>query len=156
MSMKLEIGQKAPDFTLPDQNNKEHKLSNFLGNWVLLYFYPRDNTPGCTKEACGIRDVYKDYKENDVTVLGISTDSVASHKKFEEKHVLPFTLLSDENKKVVALYGAYGEKKMMGKTFMGTKRISFLIDKEGKIAKIYLKVKPADHAQEVISDIISL
>jgi peroxiredoxin Q/BCP len=121
-----------------------------------LYFYPRDNTPGCTKEACGIRDNYKEYKDNNVVVLGVSTDSVKSHKKFEEKHGLPFTLLADEEKKVVELYGAYGEKKMMGRTFFGTKRISYLIDKEGNIAKVYLKVKPDEHAKEVISDIIGL
>jgi peroxiredoxin Q/BCP len=154
--MKLEIGQKAPDFTLPDQNNKNHNLSDYLGKWILLYFYPRDNTPGCTKEACGIRDNYKEYKDNNVVVLGVSTDSVKSHKKFEEKHGLPFTLLADEEKKVVELYGAYGEKKMMGRTFFGTKRISYLIDKEGNIAKVYLKVKPDEHAKEVISDIIGL
>jgi peroxiredoxin Q/BCP len=154
--MKLEIGKKAPDFLLPDQNDVNHKLSEYLGKWVLLYFYPRDNTPGCTKEACGIRDSYAEYKKNKVVVLGVSTDSVKSHKKFEEKYGLPFTLLADPDKKVVTLYNVYGEKKFMGRTFMGTKRTSFLIDKKGKIVKIYEKVKPEEHAGEVINDIMGL
>ena len=148
----LQVGDPAPDFTLADQNTANHKLSRYRGKWILLYFYPRDNTPGCTKEACAIRDVWADYNDNDIVVLGVSTDSVASHKKFEDKHSLPFTLLADENKEVVKAYGVWQPKKLAGREFLGTKRISFLIDPDGKIAKVYEKVKPATHAEDVLAD----
>jgi len=154
--MKLKIGDKAPQFLLTDQNGKEHRLSDYEGKWVLLYFYPKDDTPGCTKEACTIRDNYSDFKKNKVVVLGVSTDSVTKHKKFEEKYSLPFTLLSDEEKKVVNLYGVWGKKKFMGKEYMGTNRNSFLIDTSQNIVKIYEKVKPTEHAQEVLRDIKEL
>jgi peroxiredoxin Q/BCP len=155
MTMPTE-GQEAPDFALADQNGTEHALSSYKGKWVLLYFYPKDDTPGCTIEACTIRDQFKDFQKIDAVVLGVSTDSVASHKKFEEKYELPFTLLADEHKEVVGKYGVFGEKKMMGRTYMGTKRTSFLISPDGKIAKVYEKVKPELHAQEVLADLKSL
>lgn len=148
----LAEGQKAPDFELPDQNGTMHKLSDQKGKWVLVYFYPKDDTPGCTKEACTIRDNYDSFKKMGITVFGISTDSVKSHKKFEEKYELPFTLLSDEKKEVVEAYGVWGLKKFMGREYMGTNRWSFLIDPEGKISKLYQEVKPADHAEQVLGD----
>ena len=151
--MKVSIGTPAPQFSLPDQNGETHKLEDYKGNWVLIYFYPRDDTPGCTKEACAIRDNYPDFQKLEVKVFGISTDSVNKHEKFVNKYALPFTLLADDNKKVVELYGVLGLKKFMGKEFMGTKRMSFLIDPKGKIAKIYEKVKPAEHAEEVLRDL---
>lgn len=149
-------GQQAPDFTLPDQDGVTHTLSSYEGKWVLLYFYPKDDTPGCTIEACMIRDQFKDFTKIDAVVLGVSTDSVASHKKFATAYELPFTLLADETKEVVGMYGVFGEKKMMGRTYMGTRRTSFLIDPEGKIAKVYAKVKPESHATEVLADLATL
>ena len=138
--------KKAPDFTLPDQTGKEHSLSDYTGRWVLLYFYPKDDTPGCTKEACGIRDNFAAFKRKGIVVLGVSTDSVKSHGKF----VLPFTLLADEDKKVVELYGVWGKKKFMGREYLGTLRNSYLIGPDGKIQKIYEGVKPEEHAAEVL------
>jgi len=146
----------APLFTLPDQNGKEHALADYKGKWVLLYFYPKDDTPGCTKEACTIRDSFPDFKKLKITVLGVSVDSVKSHKKFEEKYELPFTLLSDETKKVVGAYGVWGKKKLMGHVYEGTFRTSFLIDPRGKIAKIYEDVNPVVHAADVLSDLEEL
>lgn len=150
---KIEIGALAPDFTLPDQNGAEHSLSDFRGHWVLIYFYPKDDTPGCTKEACSIRDAFPDFKKMKLTVLGISADTAASHKKFEEKYGLPFTLLADTDKKVVRAYGVWGAKKFMGREYEGIFRNSFLISPDGKIAKIYEGVKPELHAAEVLRDI---
>lgn len=155
MTMPTE-GQQAPDFTLPDQDGVEHTLSSYKGKWVLLYFYPKDNTPGCTIEACTIRDQFKDFKKIDAVVLGVSTDSVKSHKKFADGFNLPFTLLADENKEVVGKYGVFGEKKMMGRTYMGVRRSSFLISPAGKVAKVYEKVKPEKHADEVLADLAQL
>ncbi len=155
MTMLTE-GQKAPEFTLPDQDGVEHSLAEYKGKWVLLYFYPKDNTPGCTIEACTIRDQFKDFKKIDAVVLGVSTDSVKSHKKFADGFNLPFTLLADVNKEVVGKYGVFGEKKMMGRTYMGVKRSSFLIDPSGKVAKVYEKVKPETHAAEVLADLARL
>jgi peroxiredoxin Q/BCP len=152
----LTEGQKAPEFTLPDQDGVEHSLAEYKGKWVLLYFYPKDNTPGCTIEACTIRDQFKDFKKIDAVVLGVSTDSVKSHKKFADGFNLPFTLLADVNKEVVGKYGVFGEKKMMGRTYMGVKRSSFLIDPSGKVAKVYEKVKPETHAAEVLADLARL
>ena len=146
-------GSKAPDFTLSDQDGKEHLLSDYAGKWVLLYFYPKDDTPGCTIEACTIRDQFKDFKKIGAVVLGVSADSAASHKKFATKFELPFILLADVNKEVVGKYGVFGEKKFMGRTYMGIMRTSFLIDPKGKIAKVYEKVKPELHATEVIADL---
>ena len=144
----LNIKTSAPNFTLIDQNSKEHALSEYLGSYVLIYFYPKDDTPGCTKEACVIRDMYKDFQSNGVVVLGISSDSVESHKKFAEKYGLPFILLSDPEKKVIKTYEANG--------VIGTKRISYLIGPDGKIEKVYPKVDPAHHGVEILKDIYAL
>ncbi|MHB1770031.1 MAG: thioredoxin-dependent thiol peroxidase [Minisyncoccota bacterium] len=151
-----EKGSAAPHFTLPDQEGREHALREYAGKWILLYFYPKDDTPGCTIEACAIRDQFKDFKDIGAVVLGISTDSVASHKKFAAAYELPFTLLADVHKEVVGMYGVFGEKKFMGKTYMGTRRASFLIDPSLTIAKVYEKVKPETHAAEVMSDLKAL
>ena len=151
--MKLKQGQKAPRFILSDAEGKAHSLEDYKGKWVLLYFYPKDDTTGCTKEACRIRDSYADFKKMKATVLGVSVDSRASHKKFVKKYALPFTLLADEDKSVVKKYGAWGKKKFMGRTYMGTYRTSFLIDPKGRIAKIYKNVKPNIHATEVLKDL---
>ena len=150
--MKLKAGDKAPKFTLPDQNGSEHSLSDYEGQWLLVYFYPRDNTPGCTNEAKAIRDEMAKFRRRKIAVFGVSTDSVKSHKKFADKHKLPFTLLSDEGKEMVKAYGVWGPKKFMGREFLGTKRRSFLIDPQGKIAKVYEKVKPKEHVCEVLDD----
>lgn len=146
-------GKTAPDFTLPDQHGEAHTLSDYRGGKVLLYFYPKDMTPGCTIEAEIFRDRIKDFAKKGVTVLGVSADSVVRHKKFCDKHDLPFTLLSDEDKQVVAQYGVYVEKSMYGKKYMGIQRDSFLIDEDGAVLKHYVKVKPAQHAQEVLDDL---
>ena len=150
---KLREGKPAPNFTLPDQDGKSHMLSSYNGQWVLIYFYPKDDTTGCTKEACAIRDMMPDFKKLKLQVFGISKDNMKSHKKFEEKYKLPFTLLSDEGKKVMNKYGVWGEKSMYGRKYMGTLRTSFLIDPKGKIAKIYQKVNPETHAEEILSDL---
>lgn len=150
---KLTVGSAAPDFSLPDQNGKVHSLSGNKGKWVLIYFYPKDDTPGCTKEACAIRDEFPAFKKLKCVVYGVSADSEKSHKKFEEKYELPFTLLSDPEKKMIKAYGVWGKKKFMGREYMGIFRSSFLIDPNGKIVKIYEKVKPEMHAEEVLADI---
>ncbi len=141
-------GTLAKDFTLLDQDGKLHTLSKYKGKWVLIYFYPKDDTTGCTKQACAIRDADPDFKKLKTVVLGISGDSVKSHKKFEEKYGLTFPLLADEDKKVIKKYGVWGKKK-----FMGILRTSFLIDPKGKIAKVYEKVKAAEHADTVLADL---
>ena len=150
------VGDTAPDFALPDQAGENHTLKDYRGKWVLLYFYPKDDTPGCTIEACTLRDQFKDFKKIGAEVIGVSTDSVKSHKKFADAYKLPFTLLADEQKEVVGKYGVFGEKKMYGRTYMGTRRSSFLIDPQGKVAKVYEKVKPEAHAAEVIADLKQL
>ena len=155
MSMRTE-GEQAPDFSLPDQDGKVHALRDYRGTWVLVYFYPKDDTPGCTTQACGIRDTFPEFEKLGVTVFGISTDSEKSHKKFEEKYELPFTLLADTDKKTVQAYGVWAPKKFMGREFLGTLRTSFLIDPNGKIAKVYEKVKPANHATDVLDDLRAL
>lgn len=154
--MNLKVGDNAPDFELPDQAGKTHKLSDYLGQTILLYFYPKDNTPGCTAEACQIRDSFPKFSDVNTQVLGISTDSIESHNKFAQKYKLPFTLLADVKKEVVKSYGVYKPKKLFGKEFLGTTRTSFLIGKSGKIAKIYEKVKPAIHTEEVLGDLENL
>ncbi len=156
MKTKILVGSSAPLFTLSDQKNTPRSLVDFLGQWVLLYFYPKDNTSGCTAEACAIRDDFHGFKKIKATVLGVSTDSVKSHAAFAEKYQLPFPLLADTEKKVVNLYGVWQRKKMMGREYMGTVRTSFLIDPKGKIVKIYEKVKPMEHAQEVLRDLAIL
>ena len=154
--MTLKINDLAPDFTLPDQEGGEHKLSDYRGKWVLLYFYPKDNTPGCTTEACTLRDAFEEFGRKNAVVLGMSADSVAKHEGFAKKHKLPFTLLSDEEKGVLKTYGVWAKKKFMGREYMGILRNSFLINPEGIIVKIYEGVKPAGHAEEVLVDLIKL
>jgi thioredoxin-dependent peroxiredoxin len=154
--MKLNLGDKAPEFSLSDQNGTVHTLAENKGRWVLLYFYPKDNTPGCTKQACAIRDDYTAFTTLNCVVFGISTDGVNSHKKFEEKHQLPFTLLADTEKEVVKLYDVWAPKKFMGREFLGTLRTSFLINPEGSIARIYEQVKPELHAAVVLDDLTML
>ncbi len=156
MATKLKIGDLAPDFALPDQKGEVRRLSDFRGRWVVLYFYPKDNTPGCTKEACGFRDLFPKFQRRKIVVIGISTDSVRSHEKFAEKYDLPFLLLADEEKAVVRAYGVWGQKSFMGRTTMGTHRTSFLVDPEGHIAKIYERVRPETHAEEVFRDLEQL
>ncbi|MFA6474686.1 MAG: peroxiredoxin [Patescibacteria group bacterium] len=146
--MTLKIGDKAPEFNLPDYTGALHALADWAGQWVLVYFYPQDDTPGCTKEACSFRDNLPKFKNVDAIVVGISTDSVASHKKFVDKYGLPFTLLSDEKKDMVKAYGVT--------SLLGTKRSSFLVDPAGKIAKIYEHVKPAEHVEQVLNDLAVL
>ena len=152
----LKINTKAPNFSLPDQNGKVHSLASYKGRWVLVYFYPKDDTPGCTKEACTIRDNLPMFEKLDCVVLGISADSVKSHDKFSEKYKLPFTLLADEKKEVIKKYGAWQKKIFMGKEYMGIKRISYLIDLDGKVIKVYPDVKPAEHAGEVLKNLKQL
>lgn len=152
----LQVGDTAPNFTLPDQDSIYHTLAKYKGKWVFLYFYPKDNTPGCTVEACSVRDNLEALQKKGVIVFGISTDSAVSHKKFEDKYQLNFALLADEEKNVVNDYGVWGEKSFLGKTYMGTKRMSFLIDPQGKIAKIYEKVNPKTHIQDVLKDLENL
>lgn len=161
----VKLNSKAPVFTLPDQEGKKHSLKDYLGKWVVLYFYPKDDTPGCTVEACSFRDNYSRFKRVGIVVLGVSVDPVRKHAKFAEKYSLPFTLLSDEEKTVVAKYGVWGKKparnaariaaggKFMGREYMGTMRTTFLIDPTGKVAKIYENVKPDAHAEEILSDV---
>lgn len=151
--MKLRAGATAPGFELLDQNGKMHTLSEYEGGWFLLYFYPKDNTEGCTKEACALRDDFLGFKKLDVKIVGVSADSAASHKKFADEYKLPFTLLADEDKKVLNAYGVWGEKSMYGKKYMGVLRTSFLINPKGVIEKIYEKVKPAEHSKEVLEDL---
>ncbi|SKB13624.1 putative peroxiredoxin YgaF [Planktothrix sp. PCC 11201] len=150
MDITLNPGDLAPDFVLPDSDGNPVGLSDFRGKTVVLYFYPRDNTPGCTKEACGFRDNYGEYQEKNIIVLGISTDNSAAHRKFINKYQLPFPLLVDEGGKVATEYGSYGLKKFMGKEFMGVFRHTFVIDTEGLIKTIYRKVKPETHSLEIL------
>ena len=149
----LEVGTKAPDFTLPDQNGNMHSLSEYRGKKVILYFYPKDNTPGCTKQACGFAERYPKFTDKGAVVLGISKDSVASHKKFEEKYELPFTILSDPELVAIQAYDVWQEKKNYGKTYMGVVRTTYLIDEEGKIAKAFDKVKAADNPEQMLGEL---
>ncbi len=152
----LKVGDKAPVFSLLDQDGKTRSLADYAGKWVLLYFYPKDDTPGCTTEACGFRDKLPKFKKGKVEVLGASVDSVKSHGKFATKFKLPFTLLSDPEKTLVSDYGVWQKKKFMGREYMGIVRWSFLIDPKGRIAKIYDKVKPAEHPAEVLADVAAM
>ena len=146
----LEVGQKAPQFTLIDKDNKEVSLSDFLGKKVVVYFYPKDNTPGCTRQACAFAENYKRFEEKGVVVIGISKDSVASHVKFAEKYNLPFILLSDKELIAINAYGVWQEKKMCGKVSMGVVRTTFVIDENGNIERIMPKVKPDTNAAEIL------
>ena len=149
----LEVGIKAPDFTLPDQNGNMHSLSEYRGKKVILYFYPKDNTAGCTKQACGFAERYPRFMEKGAVVLGISKDSVASHKKFEEKYGLPFTILSDPELVAIQAYDVWQEKKNYGKTYMGVVRTTYLIDENGKIVKVFEKVKAADNPEQMLGEL---
>lgn len=148
--MALKIGDRAPDFNLKNTNGEEVSLTGLKGKRVILYFYPKDDTPGCTVEACNFRDDYNLYQEKDAVILGVSRDGEESHKKFTEKFDLPFTLLSDEDHSVAEKYGAWGEKSMYGRKYMGIFRNTYVIDDEGKIEMIYEKVKPKDHSKEIL------
>ena len=149
----LKIGTKAPDFTLPDQNGDMHSLADYRGSKVILYFYPKDNTAGCTKQACGFGDLYPQFREKGAVVLGVSKDSVQSHKKFEEKYGLPFTLLSDTERTVIEAYDVWKEKKNYGKVSMGVVRTTYLIDEEGTIVKAFDKVKAADNPAQMLGEL---
>lgn len=146
----LECAMKAPDFTLPDSNGREVSLSDFRGKKVVLYFYPRDNTPGCSRQACAFASAYADFKKLDVAVIGVSKDSVASHVKFAQKYSLPFILLSDPERKAIESYGVWQEKKLAGKISMGVVRTTFIIDENGFIEKVMPKVKPDTNASEIL------
>ena len=149
----LEVGTKAPNFTLPDQNGKMHSLEEYKGKKVILYFYPKDNTPGCSKQACGFSERHPQFTEKGAVVLGVSKDSVASHKKFEEKYDLKFTLLSDPDREVIEAYDVWKEKKNYGKVSMGVVRTTYLIDEEGVIIKANDKVKAAEDAENMLGEI---
>lgn len=154
--MILSSGILAPEFELPDDTNSIRRLVDYRGNFVLLYFYPKDDTPGCTTEACNFRDDYSAYVNSDVIILGISPDSSKSHSKFKTKFDLPFPLLADEGHKVCDLYGVWGPKKFMGRQYEGVLRTSFLIDGSGYIVKVFKNVKPAEHSAEVLALIKNL
>lgn len=149
----LEAGTKAPEFCLPDQNGEMRSLADYKGQKVILYFYSKDNTPGCTKQACGFGELYPQFQEKGAVVLGISKDSVASHKKFEEKYGLPFTLLSDTEKEVIQAYDVWKEKKLYGKTSMGVVRTTYLIDEKGFIVKGFDKVKAAENPAQMLDEL---
>jgi peroxiredoxin Q/BCP len=150
IELKLKQGDVAPDFTTTTNEGKTVSLSDFRGKNVILYFYPKDSTPGCTKEACAFRDDFAEFKKKGAVILGVSTDSAKSHTKFVEKYNLPFPLLVDEDKKIVNAYGVYGPRTFMGIKYIGTHRVTFLIGPDGKIKKIWLKVKPAEHSREIL------
>ena len=149
----LSIGDKAPAFRTTDQDGEPVSLSDFKGKKIVLYFYPKDDTPGCTKEACSFRDAWPKLRRRKVEILGVSVDDAKSHRKFVDKYSLPFTLLADTDKKIVNDYGVWGEKSMYGRKYMGTNRVTYLIDEKGKIAAVWPKVKVADHVDEVIEAI---
>ena len=147
----LKTGSKAPAFALADQEGRQVALKDLLGHWVVLYFYPKDDTPGCTKEACSFRDDYSNYEQAGVVILGVSPDSPKSHAKFKEKYNLPFTLLADEDHRVCELYGAWGRKKFMGREYDGVLRTTFLIGADGMILRVFPDVKPDGHSKEVLA-----
>ena len=152
--MPLVVGDKAPDFTLPtDTENQSVTLSHLQGKKVVLYFYPKDSTPGCTKEACDFRDNFSEFKKHNVDILGISRDSLKSHKKFKEKYSLPFQLLIDEKGDVCEAYGIINKKSLFGKTFLGIQRSTFLIDEKGIIRAIWRKVKVPGHVEQILNDV---
>lgn len=151
--MMIKINALAPDFTLLDESEKKHTLSDYMGKHVLLYFYPKDDTPGCTTEACNFRDDYSQYEKAGVVILGVSPDSPKSHAKFKARYHLPFPLLADENHKVASIYEVWGKKKFMGREYDGIFRTSFLIGKDGKVIKEYKEVKPTEHSKEVLADL---
>ena len=146
----LSAGDTAPDFTARDTDGNEVRLSDFRGRKVVLYFYPKDDTPGCTKQACSIRDSHSEFEERGIKVLGVSLDDAASHRKFTDKYELPFTLLADTDHAVADAYGVYGQKEFMGKKYMGVSRVTFLIDEQGRIRRVMDKVNVDEHADEVL------
>lgn len=154
--MTLEIGNKAPNFSLEDQNGEIKTLNDFLGKWTIVYFYPKDDTPGCTKEACGFRDNLPLFEKIDAQIIGVSKDKVSKHQKFVEKYDLPFTLLADVETHMCQDYGVWQKKKFMGREYMGIMRWTFIINPQGEIVKIYEKVKPATHADEILEDLKEL
>ncbi len=149
--MVLSEGSKAPEFELKDSQGKVHKLSDYAGQTIVIYFYPKDNTPGCTKEACSFRDSYQDFRDAGVEVLGISPDTEESHLKFRKKYDLPFILLSDPDHQVCDMFGVWGIKKNYGREYEGVYRTTFIIDPQGMIKRVFKNVKPSDHSQEVLS-----
>lgn len=149
--MSIQIGSPAPKFSLPDETGAIRSLSDFAGQTIILYFYPKDDTPGCTTEACNFRDDYSAFEQAGVTILGISPDSPKSHAKFKEKFNLPFSLLADEQHEVCELFGVWGPKKFMGREYMGVARTTFVIGADGMVKKIFENVKPADHSAEVLA-----
>jgi peroxiredoxin Q/BCP len=151
VALKLNPGDLAPEFTASTQSGQKVSLADFKGRSVVLYFYPKDDTPGCTKEACAFRDVFAQFNQKGAIVLGVSIDPVKAHAKFVEKFKLPFTLLADEDKKIVQAYGVWGQKSFMGRKYMGTHRVTFLIGPDGRIQKIWPAVKPEEHAKEVLA-----
>ena len=151
IELKLKVGNVAPKFTVATSGGGKISLADYLGQNVILYFYPKDDTPGCTKEACAFRDHFADFKKTGAVVFGVSPDSVKSHDKFVEKFKLPFTLLADEDKKIVEAYGVWGQKSFMGKKYLGVYRVTFLIGPDGRIKKIWPDVKPKEHAAEVLA-----
>jgi peroxiredoxin Q/BCP len=154
--MPISSGIQAPDFSLSDENNITRRLSDFRGRPVVLYFYPKDDTPGCTTEACNFRDDYSAYVNADVVVLGVSPDSSQSHAKFKEKYSLPFPLLADDGHKICDQYGVWGPKKFMGREYEGVMRTTFLIDQNGRVAKVFENVRPAEHSVEVLAAVKTL
>ena len=148
--MALPSGVPAPNFKLPDENGEPHELKEYLGKTVVLYFYPKDDTPGCTKEACNFRDDYSAYQQAGVTILGISPDNSRSHSRFTNKYELPFKLLADEDHHICEVYGVWGLKKMMGRQYYGVQRTTFLISPDGMIARVFENVKPDQHSHEVL------
>jgi len=151
LELKLKEGDQAPAFSAPTNGGGRLSLAELKGKNVILYFYPKDDTPGCTKEACAFRDHFAEFKKKGAIVLGVSVDPVKSHDKFVEKFKLPFTLLADVDKKIVEAYGVWGQKSFMGRKYMGIHRVTFLIGPDGKIRKIWPKVKPEEHAEEVLA-----
>ncbi len=149
--MPISAGGQAPDFTLSDDEGRMHTLSDYRGKPVVLYFYPKDNTSGCTKEACGFRDDYSAYQDVGVTIIGVSPDSSKSHANFKAKYELPFTLLADPDREVIKMYGAWGLKKLYGREYEGVMRTTFLIGEDGNILKVFEKVKPANHSAEILA-----
>lgn len=147
----LSVGDKAPAFTLPDQDGNPVSLEDFTGSRVVVYFYPKDNTPGCTRQACAFRDSYQVYREKNIVVIGISKDSVKSHRGFADKQSLPFILLSDPEHKVIEAFGAWQEKKQYGKTYMGTVRCTFVLDGTGTVTHVFPKAKPDTNASEILA-----
>jgi peroxiredoxin Q/BCP len=151
LERKLKAGDVAPDFSAATNGGGNISLADFQGRNVILYFYPKDDTPGCTKEACAFRDLFAEFKKRGAVVLGVSPDPVESHDKFVEKFKLPFTLLADADKQIVKAYGVWGEKRFMGRKYLGTHRVTFLIGADGRIKKVWPRVKPEEHAEEVLA-----